>query len=153
MGKKCPGLWAVNWLIPKQCLPGVPQEMKSPGSFYHLQDGVKTGQTQATRTRKLIWDTAVVLGSQDRDLIRGKKMLRRPLLQKGEWGHGPTKWVASSEMHIWWPDRTKTSMPLQHAIILAPLQTIILRIFVQHLFTEVRRKKDFLWGERSFLQV
>ena len=157
MGKKRPGLWAVNWLVPKQCPPGVPREMKSPGSFYHLQDGVQTRQTQATRTRKLIWDTAMVLmvpfvGSQDGDLIRRGKMLRRPLLQKGEWGHGPTKCVASSEMHIWWPDRTKASMPLWHAIILAALQSIILRIFVQHLFTEVREKKTFCGEKEAFLK-
>lgn len=75
-GKKCPRLWAVNWLIPKQCPPGVPREMKSPGSSYHLQDGVKTGQTQATRIRKLIWNTAMVLGSQDGDLTLGEKNVK-----------------------------------------------------------------------------
>ena len=135
VSSRCATRNEITWLI----LPssGWCQDRTNPGNTYK-----ETNLRHSNGARQPRWGP-----------YSEEKLLRRPLLQKGEWGHGPTKWVASSETHIWWPDRTKTSMPLQHAIILAPLQTIILHIFVQHLFTEVRGEKNFLRGERSFLQV
>lgn len=114
-GKKHLGLWAVNWLVPKPCPPGVPREMTSPGSFYHLEDGVKTWQSWATRTRKLTWGTAMApkepcVCSQDGELIQ-ENMLRRSFLPPAELGRGTTKWAALREMHIWCPGGIKTYAP------------------------------------------
>lgn len=52
--------------------------MKSFGSFYHLQENIKTWQSQATRTSKLIWGREMALEepfvhSEDGDVIQEKK--------------------------------------------------------------------------------
>lgn len=142
-------LWAVNWLMPKSCPQGVPWEMKSLGSFYHLQDGVETWQSQATRTSKLIWGRAMasVRFAENMGSLFKKNAKEAFIPKRRARSWTTIKWTASSE-NAYAQARLRIIRSLSHATILTPLQTFILHIFVQHLFNEEKKTKKtcFLWG-------
>lgn len=148
--------WAVNWLMSKSCPQGVPWEMKSLGSFYHLWDGVKTWQSRATRTGKLIWGRAMAPGQHAvKTRMLFKKNAKGPFTPKREIKSRTTvKWTAWSENTHLMPRPDQAIDALWGVLQFWHPFKLRLHIFVQNLLNEESGGRGLLFErEVNFLET
>lgn len=133
MSSRCAMRDEITWLI----LPssGWRQDLTKPGNMYKEAHLRQDYGSEGTFLMQPGWGPYA------------RKLHGRSLLWIGKLGFGTMKWTeVSKNAHLMPRPDQDIYGSLRHAAILASLQTIILYIFVQHIFSEERGQKCFLGG-------